>query len=92
MSDLLIKNMEMPVDHGIFIVICPSGTIEQKVGTADNGYPIYHIVKDAKAVALPSHGRLGDLDALIESLWCEQEDVYAEQIIKSAPTIVEATE
>lgn len=39
---------------------------------------------------LGKHGRLGDLDALIESLWCEQEDVYAEQIIKSAPTIVEA--
>ena len=87
--DILIKGMEMPVDHGIFLVICPNGTIEQNVGTADNGYPIYHIVKEAKAVALPPHGDLIDRDELkIDDSWA----LVGTGTIWDAPVIVEATE
>lgn len=93
--DILIKGMEMPVDHGFFLVICPNGIIEQKVGNADNGYPIYNIVKDVKAVALPEHGRLCDLDALIEheTYNIEQALFDTDEVLedlKNTPVIVEA--
>ena len=84
MADILIKNIKIPKNGTLTLVIHPNHDVY--LGT---------VVKDVKigtAIELPKHGRLGDLDALVESLWCEQEDVYAEQIIKSAPTIVEANE
>ena len=97
--DILIKGMKMPVDHGIFIVICPDGTIEQKVGNADNGYPIYNIVKDAKAVALPSHGDLVDITPIRDKMSriMNRYDIddwggKLADLIENAETIVEATE
>ena len=76
--DILIRNIEMPKDHGVFIVICSDGIIEQKVGISADGYPIYNIVKGAKATELPPHGEAKDTDIAIKYIKSEMEDDFNE--------------
>ena len=64
--DILIRNMEIPKDEGLFLVICPNGTVEEQVGKVGE-IPVYNIVKEAQAVAIPSHGRLVSAEDFIDS-------------------------
>lgn len=88
---LLIKDMEMPT-VGRILIIFPSGrTLEV---SADNTQNIF---REAKAVPVPSHGRLIDADALTVEMIAEQLGGYTgrswrvvTQIIEDAPTIIEA--
>ena len=103
MSDLLIKNMEMPKERKMFVIETDGSVWEQ---IADTSY----FCTGYKAVAIPPHGRLIDADALIEQTqnwYCSKEnceDDYngircracwvddAIGIIDDAPTVLEATE
>jgi hypothetical protein len=61
---VLIKGMEMPKEgNWRSIRIYPDGTIGRPIGFGD-----YALVEGAKAVPVPPHGRLGDLDELYASL------------------------
>ena len=44
----------------------------------------------ANGTVLPRHGRLGDLDAIEDEFGTEDSDIYAKEIIRNAPTILEA--
>ena len=98
--DILLKNMEMPtkVNHPLFIRISSDGHIA-KGDFLKDGF----IETEAKAVALPEHhGRLKDVDALIEKtkMWSlVRGDEYFElrvnnaivkELLEAVPTIVEA--
>lgn len=100
--DILIKNMEMPLDekHSVVLVFGKDGFEE-----ARDSYSALKI-EGITAVALPSHGRLGDLDALKNSVAdmrmekplrngakqvIEIGELFG-RIIDDAPVIVEATE
>lgn len=67
---IYLPNVDMPKgDKVVTIQICPDGSIWQQYrGTVPN----------AKAVPVPPHGRLGDLDALVKRL--ESEKAAAKQI------------
>ena len=99
--DLLIKGMYMPKgDEILRLEILPNGQVNRIIGWAISEK------RDAKAIELPPHGRLGDLDALKE----EVSDLRLEKKLKNgatqvielgelfgkfiddAPTIVEASE
>ena len=101
--DILIKGMEMPtkVNHPLFIRISSDGRIAKGDFLKDGFFET-----EAKAVALSSHGRLGDLDALKNSVAdmrmekplrngakqvIEIGELFG-RIIDDAPTIVEASE
>ena len=56
MSGVYIKGMEMPKDRPLIIKINPDGTVSS---TFRNDYRKY------EAFAVPDHGRLKDVDALI---------------------------
>lgn len=91
MSDILIKNMEMPKERKMF-VIEPDGSVWVQI--KDTSY----FCTGSKAVALPEHhGRLCDLDSLIEheTYNIEQALFDADEVLedlKNTPVIVEATE
>jgi len=100
MADILIKNMELPKDRGLFLMISSEGIIQKQVGRAENGYPIYNIVKEATAIELPSHGRLVDESVIldrVQALLKEKSWMYASHaqeiidIIRNAPTVIEAS-
>ena len=104
--DILIKNMELPkscidadTSHGCFCLLhCKVGREMVKKGKSLDGRP-----KDCPLVALPSHGRLGDLDEISDKLlgkgltrFFVREKRYltigdARKIIENAPVIVEAS-
>lgn len=66
MSDILIRGMEMPKkNHRVLIEIDSNGNIYQPAYLYGRETPSKY-----KAVPVPPHGRLGDLDALIEK--CEE--------------------
>ena len=96
MSDLLIKNMEMPKSckdcTRMGISHCPM----KEESIIVNGYdkPL-----NCPLVELPPHGRLGDLDKLLIKVNCI--DVFGNpdniidriiQAIGEAPTVLEASE
>ena len=88
--DILIKNMEMPKERKMF-VIEPDGSVWIQI--ADTSY----FCTGSKAVALPSNGRLCDLDSLIEheKYNIEQALFDSDEVLEdlnNAPVIVEATE
>ena len=97
---LIIKDMKMPT-VGRILITFPSGrTLEVSADNTQN------ILGEAKAVPVPPHGRLGDLDRL-ERMFADidsapyscfdgEEPFYsaadAAQIIRLAPTIIPAEE
>ena len=94
--DILIKNMEMPKERKMFMIE-PDGSVWIQI--ADTSY----FCTGSKAVALPSHGRLIDADALIKKtrMWSlVRGDEYFElrvnneivkELLDAVPTIVEAS-
>ena len=81
MAEILIKNMKMQKDmrNPLHISIFSNGSVW-----------ITHEGKtEATAQELLPHGRLGDLDALEESLEASDEDIYTKHILWDAPTIIE---
>ncbi|MBP5461209.1 MAG: hypothetical protein J6Y20_03695 [Lachnospiraceae bacterium] len=96
---VLIKNVEMPTDHPMWIVAHSDGTVEANEVSASR--PVgWQTLRNA-AVPVPPHGRLIDADALIKELTLDDEDgktgatllmaVFLE-VLKAAPTIIPAEE
>ena len=89
--DILIKGMEMPKERKMF-VIEPDGSVWIQI--ADTSY----FCTGSKAVALPEHGRLGDLDLVEEWMRIKHKEhdcpfdidafLFA---LRKIPTIVEAS-
>lgn len=83
MSDLLIRGLEMPKNgETITITICDDGIVFEELREPGSVF---------KAIPVPPHGRLGDLDALAAQCddphWC----VWLSDI-EAAPTIIPAEE
>ena len=69
---ILICGMDIPKEgNWRSIRIYPDGTIGRPIGFGD-----YALVEGAKAVPIPPHGRLGDLDAAVELAmqYCPDDD------------------
>ena len=64
MSDLIIKGMEMPKDHPLWIVVHPDGTVEANEVSPPR--PVVWQTLLNAAVPVPLHGRLIDADAFDE--------------------------
>lgn len=101
--DILIKNMEMPKgDDDVKIIICSDGSVHRIIGWA-----ISEKIK-AKAIEVPPHGRLKDVDAFIEQNkegfeepLMQGEDLIGvrkipmdavSRALDAAPTVLEASE
>ena len=95
--DILIKNINMPSEGRIInLTICSDGSVINNLPDAGGKMSSYRSER-VKAVALPSHGRLCDLDSLIEheTYNIEQALFDSDEVLedlKNAPVIVEATE
>ena len=105
MSELLIKGIKMPNKrHFLQILIAENGDLSYE--DACYNFPrTGFILHESKAIEVPPHGRLGDLDALAEHIKdvyckdckrskvmckaCEYGDILDE--IEDAPTIIEAS-
>ena len=95
--DVYIKGIEMPTeDEEILIRIDSSGTVMTEYGLPISG---------TKAISIPPHGRLGDLDELYNHLnewflthehgFSETEKIYIRAMlsgVKDSPTIIPANE
>ena len=64
--DILIKNMEMPKDDALSVIIYPDGVVEVQIGW-NGDIPVYSNAFKATAIPVPEHGRLVDLDAFLEA-------------------------
>jgi hypothetical protein len=94
---ILIKNVELPTDHPLWIVVHSDGTVEANEVSASR--PVgWQTLRNA-AVPVPPHGRLIDADALDADL--EWQDMHTGEWdavgfsikeIENAPTIIEAEE
>ena len=97
MSDILIKDMELPQEKKITLTIFPDGRVYE-----NHGERLWGHGKDCipwKAVPVPPHERLIDADALMKELEIDDLDdktgatllmaVFLE-VLKAAPTIIEA--
>jgi len=62
---ILIRGLDMPTDGRLFAVIIDSASGEVMRPREDG---VYADVDGAKAVPVPPHGRLGDIDKLIEKI------------------------
>lgn len=84
---VLIKNMEMPTGCcAVKLKVWPDEQVE--IFGADGEW------ETSMAIPVPPHGRLGDLDRL-EQMFADMPFYSAEdaaQIIRLAPTIIEAEE
>ena len=86
--DILIKGMKMPKGGTLTLVVHPNGDVYLGDVLKD--------IKIGKAIELPPHGRLGDLDALEKKViekadfpsyeWCT-----AIEQIRNAPIVLERT-
>ena len=97
MSDVLIKGMKMPTSEEKCKFFQPA--LFRAPFCVING--VCHGIDDCPLVPVPSHGRLIDADALLESIKearkkdPEIEDVYTDDYftvaewVASAPTIIE---
>ena len=96
MSDILIKNMDMPKEgdtYGLHLVIYPNGEV----------WIAYDEKPTTKAIELPPYGRLIDADICLETfkLYCQgckkEIDCYScwvsdtFDVVKGIPTVLEAT-
>lgn len=74
--DILIKNMEMPKDEGVFLIIDHNGIIRKQIGTSGKK-PIYRLEDKATAIELPEHGDLIDRDKEIDE-WEQTRRILSE--------------
>ena len=81
MADLLIKGMGLPKGNDVLIVDC-AGTITRFNKWSEKSEALNPF--EFKAVELPNHGRLGDLDMLKE----EVSDLRLEKKLKNGATQV----
>lgn len=58
--DILIKNMEMPKEGNVYLIIGEDGVVSEKIGS------MYHVTTEA--IELPPHGRLGNITPIVEKL------------------------
>ena len=84
-------NMPKGDDSKLVLQIFPNGEVYDEHGIR------LGITNWAEAVPVPPHGRLGDLDALVEKAWdadtrCGYVQVVDVGDILDAPTIIEAEE
>lgn len=89
--DVLIKNMELPKKGHFLFQISANGDV-WVTNRNDEGTGI--II--AKAIELPPHGRLVDLDAYLKAYenmsdWEEYRVEEIEEYFKNAPVVVEAS-
>ena len=100
MADILIREMEMPKDRSLWLLIRPDGLVFKIKDNDKLGLP-----KEGAAIFLPEkHGRLIDADALTQKLdsladtdrnrvvtttWANAMVEFGEMVY-NAPTIVEA--
>lgn len=70
-----IPGMEMPKEEPIIVKICPDGDVCGVRGG---------II--AKAIPVPPHGRLGDLDKLKSALWKERLPVDVDGMLEEETT------
>lgn len=98
MSEILIKGLKIK-DYPQTITINPDGSVIKDT------FGLHRLVEEWKAIEVPTHGRLGNLDALAENIKdvycknckrskvmckaCEYGDMIDE--IENAPTIIEAS-
>lgn len=90
--DLLIKNMEIPKDGTLRLIIFPNGRVDEI-----NPYNEACMSTDAKAVEVPAHGELVQYldvkNAIVKAvgkdnpLWCDIMDV----VDADAPIVLEAS-
>ena len=98
MSEILIKNMALPKQGIKRLILLPDGEVREICG--DEAVR----ATDARAVELPEHGRLGDLDKLASKVAEAQEQMKGKDYdpfmllgdvlrwIGLTPTILEASE
>jgi len=65
MSEILLKNIEFPKEETLTLVITSSGEVYRIPRKYDRNDTV--VVTGSKAVELPPHGRLGDLDLMKEN-------------------------
>lgn len=74
MSGIYIPGMEMPTDRSRWVVIYPDGKVDYSDKTDE------WETLDKGAVPVPEHGRLGDLDELLDRAFgCLDEDAVHEK-------------
>lgn len=82
MSDIVIRNIQIPKDNGILVLFVDR---YKKVGVFENR----KFARPTDAIELPPHGRLIDADALpIKDEWA----VVETNTIWDAPTVLEASD
>lgn len=92
---ILIEGMEMPKEGFVEILIRDDGTVQQtgqsyRIDGTDYYTPyVGEMPVMYKAVPVPPHGRLGDLDALCEGR-LDNDNVFI--CAKIAPTVIPASE
>ena len=75
---ILIKGMEIPEDHPLWIVVHSDGTVEANDVSASR--PVgWQTLRNA-AVHVPPHGRLIDADALCKTLRSLAENEYTPEV------------
>ena len=98
--DVLIKNLELPKEDNVFLVINPDGKVEIQVGW-NGDIPIYGVAEGIEAIEVPSHGRLIDADEELYQLSTSffPQDMETTKLvaryrrwIKNAPTVLEASD
>lgn len=84
MADILIRGMEMPNKDDILVFDVWHGKVYAR-STANTGTRRYEVV------SLPEgHGRLGDLDALMNNIGDVPYKGAVRRVLMSAPTVIEA--
>ena len=101
MAEILIKGIEMPKDKPLNLSIYPNGEVVlfciQGRDVYDNECNYGDYKHKKIAVELPEpHGRLGDLDilekqAISEAYFPSEEWATVIELIKGAPTVLEAS-
>lgn len=94
MSGIYIPGMEMPQPGEAITIFCSGDAHRFIIGMRE-------ALTKSKAIPVPPHGRLGDLDAALKKLnrICLPDDLsytighdIAKQFLKDAPTIIPASE
>ena len=88
MTDILIRGMDIPMP-GVYT--CELGVLDANTAILTIYTPICESQKSYKFVPLPEgHGRLGDLDALMENIGDVPYKGSVRRVLLSAPTFVPA--
>lgn len=84
-SGIYIPGMDMPGRDEV-ITIFPDGTAHR------HHLPLGLNISKSKAIPVPDHGRLGDLDALMENIGNAEYKGAVKRVLIQAPTIIPASE